>query len=153
MLKGFKEFILRGNVIDLAVAVVIGAAFTGIVNAIVGSVFNPLVGALFNAKSLEKALPVAIPTVSGEVATLYFGAVIAAVVQFFLVAIVVYFALIVPINFIKKRAFQKKEAGEAPEVADAPPTELELLTEIRDLLAAAGTPAEDPAHRATPTLE
>ena len=78
MLKGFKEFILRGNVIDLAVAVVIGAAFMGIVTAIVGSVLNPALGALFNAEDLAKALPVNIPTVSGGTATMYFGAVIAA---------------------------------------------------------------------------
>jgi large conductance mechanosensitive channel len=132
--KGFKEFILRGNVIDLAVAVVIGAAFTGIVNAIVGSVFNPAIGALFNAESLAEALPVSIPTTSGGVATMYFGAVIAAVIQFLLVAIVVYFALIMPINYLKRIAFKRKVEGET-EAKPAPPTELELLAEIRDLLA------------------
>lgn len=134
MIKGFKEFILRGNVIDLAVAVVIGAAFTGIVNAIVGSVFNPLIGALFNAESLAKALPVGIPTTSGGTATLYFGAVIAAVIQFVLVALVVYFALIIPINYLKRVSFLRKEAGVVDD-KPAPPTELELLAEIRDLLA------------------
>jgi large conductance mechanosensitive channel len=135
MLKGFKEFVLRGNVIDLAVAVVIGAAFTGIVNAIVTSVFNPLIGALFNASSLAKALPVSIPALAGGTpATLYFGAVIAAVIQFLLVAVVVYFALVIPINYLKKVSFRKKQ--EEPATADdPPPTELELLAEIRDLLA------------------
>lgn len=132
MLKGFKEFILRGNVIDLAVAVVIGAAFTGIVNAIVGSVLNPAIGALFNAESLATALPVEIPTTSGGTSTMYFGAVIGAIIQFLLVAVVVYFALIVPINYMKRVSFRKKdEAKDDP----APPTELELLAEIRDLLA------------------
>lgn len=140
MIKGFKEFILRGNVIDLAVAVVIGTAFTGIVNAIVNSVFNPAIGALFNAESLATALPVEIPTTSGGSAVMYFGAVIAAVIQFLLVALVVYFALIVPINYLKRVSFRKKEAGEA-EVVDAPPTELELLAEIRDLLAVRNTPS------------
>ena len=132
MLKGFKEFILRGNVIDLAVAVVIGAAFTGIVNAMVCSVLNPASGALFDAESLATALPVSIPTTSGGEAVLYFGAVIAAVIQFLLVAVVVYFALIVPINYLKRRAFRKKDEAKAD---PAPPTELELLAEIRDLLA------------------
>lgn len=147
MLKGFKEFILRGNVIDLAVAVVIGAAFTGIVNALVNSVFNPLLGALFNAESLAQALPVAIPTTSGGSATLYFGAVIAAVIQFLLIAIVVYFALIVPINYLKRVSFRKRKQ---PDVAaePAPPTELELLAEIRDLLAAA--PESHPRHADQP---
>lgn len=136
MIKGFKEFILRGNVIDLAVAVVIGAAFTGIVTAIVGSVFNPLIGALFSAENLAKALPVQIPTTSGGTATMHFGAVIAAVIQFLLVAVVVYFALIVPINNLKRLSFKRKEEG-AVDAEPAPPTELELLAEIRDLLAKA----------------
>lgn len=161
MLKGFKEFILRGNVIDLAVAVVIGAAFTNIVNALVNSVFNPALGALFNAETLSKALPVDLPTTSGGTATMYFGAVIAAVIQFLLVAIVVYFAIIVPINYLSRLSFLRKEAEKQDEAAPAlapapaaaaaaataqapvsastatppPPTELELLIDIRDLLA------------------
>ncbi|MEP6481488.1 MAG: large conductance mechanosensitive channel protein MscL [Rhodoglobus sp.] len=138
-MKGFKEFILRGNVIDLAVAVVIGTAFTGIVNAIVGSVFNPLIGALFNAKDLAKALPVYIPTTSGGTATMYFGAVIAAIIQFLLIAVVVYFALIVPINYLKRISFKRKEEGKVDD-KPAPPTELELLAEIRDLLARPDAP-------------
>jgi large conductance mechanosensitive channel len=136
MIKGFKEFILRGNVIDLAVAVVIGAAFTAIVNTIVTSIINPLIGVLFNASSLSNALPVTIPAIAGgKPATLAFGALIGAVLQFLIVAVVVYFALVVPINFLKKRAFQKKEADVAAVDEDTPPTELELLTDIRNLLA------------------
>ncbi len=145
MIKGFKEFVLRGNVIDLAVAVVIGAAFTGIVNAVVNSVFNPLIGALFNATSLAKALPVSIPAIAGGApATLYFGAVIAAVIQFLLVAVVVYFALVVPINYLKRISFRRKKQ-EPEAAADAPPTELELLAEIRDLLARDVAATEHPA--------
>ena len=150
MIKGFKEFVLRGNVIDLAVAVVIGAAFTGIVNAVVGSVFNPAIGALFNAESLATALPVSIPTTSGGTATMYFGAVIGAVTQFLLVAIVVYFALIVPINYLKRVSFRSK-TDEADAPADAaPPTELELLAEIRDLLARQNVSSPAPAAPAPP---
>ncbi|UTT61584.1 large conductance mechanosensitive channel protein MscL [Microcella humidisoli] len=134
MLKGFREFILRGNVIDLAVAVVIGAAFTGVVNAIVTAVINPAIGALFNAATLEKALPVVIPTVSGDEAVLYFGAVIGAVLNFLIVAAVVYFALVAPVNHLRRRAEQRRLAGQPADEA-APPTELELLAEIRDLLA------------------
>ncbi|MCU1422468.1 MAG: putative large-conductance mechanosensitive channel [Microbacteriaceae bacterium] len=143
MIKGFKEFVLRGNVLDLAVAVVIGAAFTGVVNAIVNSVFNPLIGALFNAASLAKALPVSIPTTSGGTATIYFGAVIAAVLQFLIVAVVVYFAFVAPINYLKRVAFerQKTEAEATPE--DVPPTETELLIQIRDLLAGVPSPEGD----------
>lgn len=134
MLKGFREFILRGNVIDLAVAVVIGAAFTGVVNALVGSVINPAIGALFNAETLAEALPVVIPTVSGGEAVLYVGAVIGAALNFLIVAAVVYFALVAPMNHLRRVAEKKRQAGET-DAEPAPPTELELLTEIRDLLA------------------
>jgi len=150
MLKGFKEFILRGNVIDLAVAVVIGAAFSAIVTALVQSVFNPAIGALFKAESLATAFTVTIPGLDGAEAEIAFGVVFAALIQFLLVAIVVYFALIVPINYIKKRAFQKKEAGIPAVTEDTPPTELELLTEIRDLLARTESSAGFNTGDATP---
>jgi large conductance mechanosensitive channel len=133
MFKGFKEFLLRGNVIDLAVAVVIGTAFTAIVNAIVGAVLNPAIGALFNAESLATLWVVQIPTTAGGTADITFGAVVAAIIQFILVAIVVYFALVVPINQLKKMSWRKKEEAVAE---DVPPTEAELLAEIRDLLKA-----------------
>ncbi|MBC7518631.1 MAG: large conductance mechanosensitive channel protein MscL [Microbacteriaceae bacterium] len=144
MLKGFKEFILRGNVIDLAVAVVIGAAFSAIVTAIVSSVLNPVIGALFNASTLAKALPVEIPTLSGAHATLYFGAVLAAIIQFVLVAFVVYFALVVPINHLKRIAFAKQKQAEEATPVDVLPTETELLIQIRDLLA--GRPSLEGDH-------
>jgi large conductance mechanosensitive channel len=137
MIKGFKEFILRGNVVDLAVAVIIGAAFSAIVNALVNNVFNPAIGALFNTSSLNDALTVQIPTSGGETADIAFGYVVAAIIQFLLVALVVYFAVIVPINYVSKVAFARRATDEAEEQAKpAPPTELELLAQIRDLLAA-----------------
>ena len=136
MINGFKEFLLRGNVIDLAVAVVIGAAFTGIVNALVEKIFNPAIGALFNTESLATAFAVDIPTTSGGTATIVFGAVIAALIQFILVAIVVYGALIGPLNTLPRVADARRTADAETEAAkDTPPTELELLAEIRDLLA------------------
>jgi large conductance mechanosensitive channel len=144
MLKGFKEFILRGNVIDLAVAVVIGAAFTAIVNTLVTAVFNPIIGALFNAEDLKIALPVPIPKVGGGTATIHFGEVIAAVIQFLLVAAVVYFALVLPINRLSKIAFLKKKTEETATPENVPPTETELLIEIRDLLA--GRPSAEGDH-------
>ena len=133
MFKGFKEFIMRGNVIDLAVAVVIGAAFTAIVNALVEGLLNPALGALFNAENLKSAWAVDIPTLSGGTATLMFGALVAAVIQFLLVAAAVYFALVLPVNKLKERAEAKRKAGASDE--EVPPDELQLLTEIRDLLA------------------
>ncbi len=134
MIKGFREFILRGNVIELAVAVVVGTAFTAFVNAIVTAIINPAIGALFNAESLNTALVVTIPTVSGGNAELLFGAVLAAVLNFVIVAAVVYFVLVAPMNYLNRRAEERRAAGQPAHEA-APPTELELLTEIRDLLA------------------
>jgi large conductance mechanosensitive channel len=144
MFKGFREFILRGNVIDLAVAVVIGAAFTAVVNAIVVNIFNPVIGALFRADSLDNAAVVTI----GD-AQIKFGAVLGAVIQFLIVAVVVYFVFVVPINHLKKAAFAiKSTPAESLEQKneELPPTETELLIQIRDLLAneraaAAGEPA------------
>jgi large conductance mechanosensitive channel len=134
---GFKEFVLRGNVLDLAVAVVVGAAFTAVVNAIVKGIFNPAIGALFNAKSLSDALIWSIPTTSGGTAKILFGSVLGAILQFLIVAVVVYFVLVMPLNRLKRIAFAKQQQ-EATEADDAPlpPSEAELLLQIRDLLAA-----------------
>ncbi|WP_234031188.1 large conductance mechanosensitive channel protein MscL [Mycetocola zhujimingii] len=128
LLKGFKDFIMRGNVIDLAVAVVIGAAFTAVVNSIVERIFNPLIGALFQADSLDNALIVSV----GD-AKLQFGAVIGAIISFLIIAAVVYFVFVLPINTMKERAEAKRKAGIVEE--KAPVTEIDVLTEIRDLLA------------------
>ena len=145
MLKGFREFILRGNVIDLAVAVVIGAAFTAVVNSIVENVFNPLIGALFKADSLDSALILEIPTADGAAAEIRFGAVIGSALTFLIVAAVVYFVFVMPMNLLKEHAEARRKAGQ-PKPED-PETELTLLSEIRDLLAAdragAGTPRSE----------
>lgn len=133
MLKGFKEFILRGNVIDLAVAVVIGAAFTAVVNSIVENVFNPLIGAIFRADSLDNALVLTIP-LPGEDAQIRFGAVLGAIITFLIVASVVYFVFVMPMNLLKERADARRQAGEVK--PEDPETELTVLAEIRDLLAA-----------------
>lgn len=133
MFKGFREFILRGNVIDLAVAVVIGSAFTAIVNGLVDGIFNPVIALIFNAKDLESAGI----TVRGgdDPIVLAWGLVISALIKFILIAAVVYFALIVPMNYLKKVTLRKKEE-EKP--AETPLTETDLLVQIRDLLATQG---------------
>jgi large conductance mechanosensitive channel len=151
--KGFRDFLLRGNVLDLAVAVVIGAAFTAIVTSVVTNLITPLIGAVFNAKSLDGALVVKIPTLTGP-AALRFGAVLGSVINFVIVAAVVYFALVLPANWLMKRAFQRKQEEPTATPADAPPTEAELLIQIRDLLAARPSPEGDhalpPARPAVP---
>ncbi|WBU37907.1 large conductance mechanosensitive channel protein MscL [Homoserinibacter sp. YIM 151385] len=135
MLKGFKDFILRGNVIDLAVAVVIGAAFTAIVTALVEGIFNPVIALLFNADSIAGAgITIREASEGSEAIVLSWGRVLSALIQFLLIAAVVYFALIVPMNYLKSKAFKKRENDEAP--APAVPSETDLLVEIRDLLAA-----------------
>lgn len=134
MFKGFKEFILRGNVIELAVAVVIGAAFTAVVNSIVNNLINPLIGVIFHADSLDSAMVLPIPTLSGDVAEVRFGAVLGAIIAFLIVATVVYFVFVLPMNHLKERTERQRRSG-APD-PDEPESELTLLAEIRDLLAA-----------------
>lgn len=143
MLKGFKEFILRGNVIDLAVAVVIGAAFTAVVTSIVNNLFNPLIGALSMNDSLANALTVTI----GD-AQLKFGAVLVAIINFLIVAVVVYFVFVYPLNRIKQRAERLRKKGVVE--PDKPVTELDLLTEIRDLLQTQQAPPQAAGKHADP---
>lgn len=125
MIKGFRDFILRGNVVDLAVAVVIGAAFGLVVTAFTDRIVKPLINAITPAGSQG----LGVELIAGKESTyIDFAAVITAAVNFVLVAAVVYFAVVVPMNHLKKR----RERGAEP--APAEPTELEVLTEIRDLL-------------------
>ena len=112
MLKGFREFILRGNVIDLAVAVVIGAAFTGIVNGLVTGIFNPVIALIFNANDLAGAGVILRDSEGTENdVVLSWGLVLSALIQFLLVATVVYFALIVPMNYLKRRSRSQEEGA------------------------------------------
>ena len=133
MIKGFKEFILRGNVIDLAVAVVIGAAFTMIVNSIVAGIINPLIALIFQADSLNK-VGVTVVGLSGNPVFFPLGAILGALINFVAVAVVVYFVFVFPMNTWKERAEAKKGVDGSSE--ETLQTEQELLVQIRDLLAA-----------------
>jgi large conductance mechanosensitive channel len=125
VIKGFKDFILRGNVIDLAVAVVIGAAFATIVTAFTDNIIRPLV----NSVTPPEAPGLGFSVVSGKESTyIDIAAVITATVNFLIVAAVVYVAIVLPVNAIKERRARGEEAGPAE------PTQVELLMEIRDLL-------------------
>lgn len=136
MLQGFKDFIMRGNVIDLAVAVVIGGAFTAVVTAIVESIINPIISLFWQAgDNGDIGFPV--QGLHGEV-IFPIGNLLTAVISFLAVALVVYFVFVVPMNRFKER--QAAKAG-VVEDAEPLPTEAELLVQIRDLLeqnAAAG---------------
>jgi large conductance mechanosensitive channel len=123
MLKGFREFVLRGNVIDLAVAVVIGAAFTLVVNAVVQRLITPLIAAIFGKPNLDDVMTF---TING--AEFSIGAVLTALINFLLVAVAVYFVLIVPMNRLREMRASGQEEPEAPA------EDILLLQEIRDLL-------------------
>ena len=133
-MKGFRDFVLRGNVIDLAVAVVIGAAFTAIVNSLVTAVINPAIGAIFDAKSLATAFPVDLPTdLGGHRRPSTSARSSPRCSTSLIVAAIVYFVMVLPVNKLRERQAAKK--GVVPE--EAGPTETQLLAEIRDLLRSA----------------
>lgn len=124
MIQGFKTFILRGNVIDLAVAVVIGAAFTTVVTSVTNNIINPLIAAVggSNVHGLGFQL------VAGNPKTVIdLGAVISALINFVIVAAVVYFLVVLPMNMLAERRKRGQEPAE-------PAADIVLLQEIRDLL-------------------
>ncbi len=131
MLKGFKDFILRGNVVDLAVAVVIGAAFATIVTAFTSGILQPLINSISPS---DGPGGLGVQIVAGKASTYVdFAAVVTAAINFLIVAAIVYFAIVLPLNTIKERRRRGEEAGPAE------PTDLQLLAEIRDLLRAQGS--------------
>ena len=129
MLKGFKEFISRGNVVELAVGVIIGAAFKNIVDALVDGIINPLIAAVIGKPDFSDAF---ILTLNGS--DVKFGLLITAVINFIVMAFAIYFCIVVPMNALNAR--RKKDEEETVEEAS---DEVKLLTEIRDALAQ-GTP-------------
>ena len=134
MLKEFKDFIMRGNVLDMAVGVIVAGAFGKITTSLVNDVFMPFISWIFGARDMTALNILVRPEVldaEGNVVqaaiTIGFGALIATIIDFILVALVV-FAVVKAMNTMKR----KKE--EAPAAPPAPSKEEELLTEIRDLL-------------------
>lgn len=123
MLKGFKDFLSRGNVVDLAVAVVIGTAFTLVVDSVVNGFINPLMAAIFGEPNLTS---VGNFEING--ARFSIGLILDAFFTFLAVAAAVYFFIVVPMNKLRER----RATGD-----DAPPSEdIVLLREIRDELRA-----------------
>ncbi|MGV0837390.1 large-conductance mechanosensitive channel protein MscL [Mycolicibacterium thermoresistibile] len=122
MLKGFKEFLARGNIVDLSVAVVIGTAFTGLVTRFTDSVIQPLINRVGAGGDTEYGI-LRIGIGGGE--TIDLNVLLSAAINFIIVAAVVYFLVVLPYNKLRSRG----------EVEQAQDTELSLLTEIRDLLA------------------
>ncbi|WP_329017647.1 large conductance mechanosensitive channel protein MscL [Micromonospora rifamycinica] len=132
MLKGFKDFIMRGNVVDLAVGVVIGAAFTGVVTQLTKSFLEPLVRVIIVLITGNKnGLSGSTPTFRGV--PFDWVAFVNAAITFALTAAALYFLVVYPMN----RLAERRKRGEEPPPA-APSEEVKLLTEIRDALLAGG---------------
>jgi large conductance mechanosensitive channel len=125
MLKGFKDFLMRGNVVDLAVAVIIGTAFTAIVTAIANNFIKPLIAAIGGANVSGLSWTIVDGNVESKID---FAAIITAVINFLIVAAVVYFVIVMPMKKLQERRKRGEEAGPSE------PTDIELLKEIRDLL-------------------
>jgi len=139
MFKEFKDFIARGNVMDMAVGIIMGAAFTAIVKSMVDDMLNPIIGiftggidfgSLYLNLSGREFESLAAAQEAGA-ATFNYGLFINAVINFLIVAFVV-FMLVRSVNRIKEAA--EKEQAEAEAAPAAPPADVQLLTEIRDLL-------------------
>ena len=125
MLKGFKDFLIRGNVIDLAVGLIMGTAFTAVVTSLVQAVLMPAISMLVKSPNFDEFL------VFGQIKV---GVFLTAVVNFILIAVAVYFAVVVPTQKLTEIALAKKKAeDEAAEEEEE--TEIALLKEIRDALA------------------
>jgi large conductance mechanosensitive channel len=118
MLKGFRDFVLRGNVIDLAVAVVIGAAFTGIVGSLVKDIINPLIAAIFHKPDFAAL----VLSVNGG--KILYGDFLNQVINFVLIAAVVYFVFVLPVNKLMAKFFPAK--AEPPKTQPCP----ECLSDI-----------------------
>jgi len=140
VLTGFKDFISRGNAIDLAVAVVIGAAFSKVVGALQTGFIGPLIGTFIGKRTLADSLSIHL---RGE-NYLGVGAILDAALQFVITAAVVYFLIVLPLNKLAER----RKKGLVAEPA-APAEDILLLQEIRDLLAGGSSPAI--RNDATPT--
>jgi large conductance mechanosensitive channel len=124
VIKGFRDFISRGNVIDLAVAFVIGVAFAAVIKAFLDGIVNPLIAAIFGKPGIEDVGRFTINHAHFSI-----GLVLAAIFNFLVVAAVLYFIVIVPMNKINAMRARKEDAAEE-EVAE----EVALLREIRDAL-------------------
>lgn len=125
VLSGFKEFILRGSVLDLAVGIVIGAAFSQVVNSIVDNFISPLVGLIFGEPNFNHALVLTIGKTQ-----FMFGAILTDIINLLTIGAAVYFCVVLPMN----KLAAKRSSGAVEEEA-APEADVALLTEIRDLLA------------------
>jgi large conductance mechanosensitive channel len=128
MIKGFKAFILRGNVVDLAVAVVIGAAFGAVVTALVADIFTPLIGVIVGQTDFSTL------TFTINKSEFKYGDFINKVISFVLIAAAIYFFVVIPVRRMTELRERRRAAGEDADEATPISDELAVLSEIRDLL-------------------
>jgi large conductance mechanosensitive channel len=132
LLNGFKDFIARGNVIDLAVGIAIGTAFTAVVTGLLNGIINPLIAAIFGQPDIS-----GVGSFTLNEANFSIGLFLQALLNFLIVAAAIYFFVVVPINKLKSLRKTSEEV-----VEEAAAEEVVLLTEIRDLLRAqSGAPS------------
>ncbi|MCZ2154562.1 MAG: large conductance mechanosensitive channel protein MscL [Bryobacterales bacterium] len=124
MIEGFKQFIFRGSVIDLAVGVIIGGAFGTVVTSLTGDVITPLIG-MFGGQPDFSAI---------QAGPIMLGKFINAVVAFLITALALYVTIVMPVNKFNELRKAREAANAAPAEPEAPPADVQLLTEIRDLL-------------------
>lgn len=130
ILKEYRDFVTRGNVVELAIAVVIGLALVAVINAVVEGIITPVIGLLGDTEVGDIDFTI-------RNSTFEVGLVINAVLQFLIIAAAVFFVIVKPINILNER--RKQGVEEPPELSD----EAELLTEIRDLLRAGNGPTAE----------
>ncbi|MGO1283990.1 large conductance mechanosensitive channel protein MscL [Brachybacterium sp. Z12] len=128
-MKGFKDFVMQGNVIDLAVGVVIGGAFTALIGAFVDNLIQPVIN-VFGGNNVNGLSF----TITNEATRVDIGAVLSAVIAFLITAAVVYFVFVLPISSARK--LDRKRRGLPEEEESAVSEDIVLLTEIRDALTA-----------------
>ena len=135
MLNEFRAFISRGNVVDLAVAVVIGAAFAGVITAFTDGIINPIIGLIGgdDLSNLGITLDENVARNPADDVVLRYGLVLTAIINFLLVAAAIFFLVVKPLNILAER---RKRGETAPEDSPTPSDEALLLAEIRDLMRA-----------------
>ena len=141
MLKGFKDFILRGNVVDLAVAVVIGAAFGAVITAFVADIITPIIAAIGGQPDFSQL------SFTVNNSKFLYGAFVNAVLSFVIIAAAIYFVVVLPLNKLAERRARRLAADEVAE-PEAKAPDVILLEQIRDLLPGGGN-----GRHADPVIE
>ena len=146
MLQGFKDFIMKGNVLDLAVAVIVGGAFAPVISTLVDSVIMPLISGLIGFPNFDQFLAI---QVNGTENYVRLGAWLTVIVNFLIIAAALYFVVVMPMNKMIER--RNLRLGINPDEEEVDP-QVALLTEIRDALVPGAGQAESVSPKDTPSV-